>query len=812
MTAANLASAVNTSVHSGFAGTAVLQDARNFLSRVVEWDGSAYVNLHYFAQKPGYDRRIMRGAAVQSPEGAIKQLVYLASQPHVQDIYFCTSTQATCEEKKTKGGRPFKSAKRTRENAVRLKALFLDIDVGKAGGYETTADAVAALKKLCLDTRLPAPTALVASGTGGFYVYWILERSLSVAEWQPLADAMVAAGKASGLLFDSQCTVDAVRILRVPQTRNFKTNPPSSVMLKSLQEGDVPNDVIERALARFKTSACVLRYRANDNFLPADFGPPPRGITADMLAVNDEFSAGIERGTSERDINAVATQCGFVRDTLADGGKDNPNPLWFLSLRLALFCNEPDDTGHALSLGHHGYHPEETQGELDRLRAERERNPKIGWPSCAAICSAGASQCANCSHKDEGRSPLNFVGTNSLPLRVTPSVGGTEISILPECRSGYASARNTLVQAGIQFAYDTLHDRLLINGEQLTDDMVSNLCDFVIEKTNKDPGIEQTYRAIRSLCVAGSFNPVVDYLQGLHWNHAPRLDTWLIDYAGAEDTPLNRAIGRKFLIGMVRRVLHPGCKFDTALILEGPQGIGKSTLATVLAGESENFSDTDPTHLNSKEQMELVRGKWVVELPELSGMRRADVSALKAFMSRTTDRGRPAYGRAVIDQPRTCVFVGTVNDKSYLQDDTGNRRFWPVEVFKIDLLGLRNARDQLFAEAAKAVAEGESAALPSALWEAATEQQEMRRTEDPWAETLAAMPGKTITHNGLPELFIPNVEIWAALQVSADKRTSGMAGRIGKIMGALGWERARIKLGGNAERGFTRPAISNATP
>lgn len=391
-----------------------LQQAREFLNRVVDWDGVSYVNLHYFVQKPGYDRRFMQGTAVQSVDAAIEQLIWLAGQSHPQDVYFCTATQASCEEKQF-GRRLVKTAIRNRDQALHLKALFLDIDVGKKDGYATPTDAIDALKKFILDTKLPAPTAIVASGTGGFHVYWIAQQPWEVTAWQPLADAMVAATKASGLICDTQCTVDAVRILRIPQTRNFKTNPPSPVVLKSLRPDDVPNEVLEQALAPFMDRTVAQ--------------PLPQRQSAEAWE-GDEFAAGIEAGAAPRDIDEVAVHCPWIRDTLANGGAGNDNPKWFLSLRLGLFCREPDQTGHRLSSGHHGYHPAETDQELGRLRRERERNPRIGFPSCKTIHASGVAQCASCPLLQDGKSPLN--AAKPVPVASVPAV-----SVSPFMPAGY---------------------------------------------------------------------------------------------------------------------------------------------------------------------------------------------------------------------------------------------------------------------------------------------------------------------------------------------------------------------------------------
>jgi predicted P-loop ATPase len=192
-------------------------------------------------------------------------------------------------------------------------------------------------------------------------------------------------------------------------------------------------------------------------------------------------------------------------------------------------------------------------------------------------------------------------------------------------------------------------------------------------------------------------HPVREYLSGLTWDSGPRLDNWLSSYLGAEDTPLNRAYGRKFLLAAVRRVRKPGCKFDQMLVLESPQGQGKSTALEKLASP-DFFTDTLQLDVDPKVVIEQATGKWIVEASELGGLAKRDVESLKALLSRKVDRARLSYARRAEDVPRQFVLAGTTNTREYLRDDTGNRRFWPVTVSKIDLAALERDRDQLWAK------------------------------------------------------------------------------------------------------------------
>lgn len=174
-----------------------------------------------------------------------------------------------------------------------------------------------------------------------------------------------------------------------------------------------------------------------------------------------------------------------------------------------------------------------------------------------------------------------------------------------------------------------------------------------------------------------AFNEVQDFITGLVWDGVPRLDTLFVDYLGAEDTPYNRAVCRKAFTAAIARAMLPGCKYDNMLILSGPQGIGKSTLIDKMSKGW--FNDSIRT-FEGKDASELLQGVWLVEVSELDAFRRTDVARIKQFLSLRADRYRAAYGRHVKELPRCCVFFGTTNTTDFLQDTTGNRRFWAVDV------------------------------------------------------------------------------------------------------------------------------------
>lgn len=255
---------------------------------------------------------------------------------------------------------------------------------------------------------------------------------------------------------------------------------------------------------------------------------------------------------------------------------------------------------------------------------------------------------------------------------------------------------------------------------------------WYIEKVYGITGNQKVDGALSLHSKKHSFNEVRDYLEGLSWDGTPRLDTLLIDYLGAADTPYTRAVTRKAFTAAVARAMAPGTKFDIMTVVTGPQGIGKSTLFRIMSRGW--FTDGLRT-FEGKESSELIQGVWIVEIGELGAMRRDDVNHIKQFLSQQTDRYRAAYARNVKECPRSCVFFGTSNDTEYLRDKTGNRRFWPVDVVarpvKSVFTELAQEVDQLWAEAVVYWRLGEPLYLTGDVEAAARREQEEHRERSP---------------------------------------------------------------------------------
>lgn len=387
----------------------------------------------------------------------------------------------------------------------------------------------------------------------------------------------------------------------------------------------------------------------------------------------------------------------------------------------------------------------------------------------------------------------------------------------------YRNAQAALRAIGAAFAFNEFRQRSTVqwggtNGGEVAD--ISDRALFALRKAiadrfGFDPQSEHLRDAALTMCYERSYDPVLNYLDNLIWDRRPRLDRWLTTYLDAKDNALTREFGRKTLIAGVRRVRQPGCKFDTVLVLEGEQGRGKSTALAILAGDLEYFTDQDIFHLPSKEQRENIAGKWIVELAELAGLRRTENERSKSFITRQFDRGRNAYARFGGDQPRRCVMIGTTNPDEYLNDPTGNRRFWPVKVGSVDLKALRRDRDQLWAEAAYAEAADEGLTLDPELYADAGARQAARLEFDPWEDKLATLRphghalngqnGGIVIEAGIEKIFSKDVMNFDALGIPPERQTSAQARRIAAAMRKLGWDAPTvIRIDKVPGRGFQR--------
>lgn len=261
---------------------------------------------------------------------------------------------------------------------------------------------------------------------------------------------------------------------------------------------------------------------------------------------------------------------------------------------------------------------------------------------------------------------------------------------------------------------------------------------YYLERVYGISSKDRIFDAVNVVAVENKFHPVRDYLDGCVWDGVPRVETLLIDYMGAEDNDYTRTVSRKFMAAAVARIYNPGCKFDYMLTLRGAQGLGKSSFIGLLGGRW--FSDTLTT-VQGKEAYEQLQGVWIMEVGELAGMKKAEVEAIKLFLSKRTDRFRPAYGRRTQEFPRQCIFIGSTNEDQFLRDSE-NRRFWVVDTpntpthdFWEELTPEIVA--QIWAEAVAIYKNGEKLYLSKEMEKIAREVQETYKEENPRAGIVA---------------------------------------------------------------------------
>lgn len=329
----------------------------------------------------------------------------------------------------------------------------------------------------------------------------------------------------------------------------------------------------------------------------------------------------------------------------------------------------------------------------------------------------------------------------------------------------------------------------------IQDAQVDAIQRWITREYDLAPTVDSTHRAVTQAAHANAFDSVLDELNSLKWDGVPRLETWLIDAAGCEDSEYTRAVSSRFLISLVARAFDPGCKVDTVLALESDQGYHKSSALEELAGHTHFGCDMPP--ITSKDAKEYLQGKWLVEIAELEALSRADVKAIKAFITTRTDKFRPSYGRRTIEAPRRCVFVISTNDAEYLHDATGGRRFWPVRVRqKIGKGTIAAIREQLLAEAVHAYREGRPWWLDSAELESlqAAEVEE-RYDADPIEETIAEWVAHYSTATEFKRTFSTGDLLWKCLQIEAKDHNKSIQGRVGKALRRLGYEKARVWSG-----------------
>jgi len=420
----------------------------------------------------------------------------------------------------------------------------------------------------------------------------------------------------------------------------------------------------------------------------------------------------------------------------------------------------------------------------------------ILWPD-ADEAGKKAMQNAGRAALDAGAASLKLVGVSHLPRKADAADVDAEQALVllqtaedyePPEQSGSARgvgrpvrtfpvqwpmwterghpARSSLANAWIAldsftdcaFSYDAFADTELLNGERIEDATACELWHRMEIDLEFGPTKDALYAAITMVCRANSFHPVKDYLDGLRWDGKRRLNKLGHTHFGADETPLQNAIARLIIYGMVARIVQPGAKFDYMPVLQSnKQGLAKSEALRILGGKWAGSGLSLDSFDLPKTLIERTKGKWLIECADLGGWRGSDIEKVKGIISDRQDSARMAYGRLNVTRERQFIIVGTSNPREFLKDSQ-NRRFPVLEVKQhIDLGALRRDRDQLFAEAladVDAFQDGDEyhVHLPEALWDEAEAHSQQFRSISAFEEWFTDW----IAQRGNPDRFTGN--------------------------------------------------------
>ena len=658
-----------------------------------------------------------------------------------------------------------KNSKSNKSDIAAAAALHVDCDVRV--GEDQTAGVERIAKQL--QAYNPRPSIIINSG-GGCQALWLLDKPFPIGNAADIS-FIESLNKKIEQDLDADHCFNVDRILRLPGTTNIP-------------------DAKKRAKGRARALACIVEADGERRYSIEQFNAPP---------VKPKDGKGIEqttRGEQPKGKRSKVTlqrlkQCGVSNEVIgfivngippnvetAGGEQSTPGPIHFKI------------TAELMNRGIRKLADIKAAFKLGKISADADQ-----WPR---------------GFDGEIERNVEKLRTQIWPGSVHEKTG--------QPLNNYQNTKEAISKLGIECGYDEFRcrefvecpDDEIINGT-VTDKIISRIRDRISVKFKFYPDKEATREAVGNLCTESPCNPPREWLDSLTWDGTPRLDGWLHDYCGAANTKLNAAIGRKVFCATVRRIKQPGCKWDHELVLAGAQGIRKSMLCEDLAIFPDLFTDASEAGLSIKETIEVTQGKQIIECPEMAGFSVRTRERVKASLTRKIDQARLAYDRYRTEMPRSSITIGTTNPGGYLNDPTGERRNWHVEITTYDRDAFLRDKAQLYAEAVAKepnenlwLDDAELVEQHAAAVEAAKEPNEL-------VDVLASVSG----HRFQDEERISTSTVRRALGITdADTaRLHGIGRRINEAMLTLGWSRfagMACEPGGKIERGFKRPWAMNA--
>lgn len=616
--------------------------------------------------------------------------------------------------------------------------------------------------------RFPILPTIVVRSAHGLHLYWILDEVLEPAELSKLSKMV---GRAIG----GDAVHNPDRLLRLPGSWNMKDpDQPIRATIESIRKERISPAVLRAAAERFgpKIGDRTDRGAPFKAGLLVDCRLGERMPAGDVVAALEADLAG----GNELDGKLKIT-CPFQKDATPGSG--------FLKLL---------DGGGVFIQCMSKRHDHWTGDGVNQWWLD---DPKRAKPS------------------KKRKSPERAGTAPGVPIGAEPEVWGRlDFSPRGLPRASPLNVWRVLENDsrwGGRLYLNELDGRVYLDGKPMTDATLTRFRRWMDEHYGMRTTKGDAADVACEWAAEKSRHPLRTRLESLEWDTDSRAATLLPRYFGAADTPLNREIGKRWLISAVARVFQPGCQVDTVLILQGPQGVRKSSAFRALAMRDEWFSDTAMSFARGNDALEKIRGVWIYELAELTAVRRTDVESVKAFVSSRVDRYREAYGRFLTETPRQCVIVGSTNEAEFLVDGTGSRRFWPVAVGTIDLEAIKRDREELWAEAVAFYRGGErwwlegvytdektdeTVAFTGALEEASAQFN----SGDPWDT-----PIRRWVHRTTDSEFTIAELLKSALDKDADRLTRMDSMRVAGILAAMGCKRIRVREAGGRVRKWTPP-------
>lgn len=709
--------------------------------------------------------------------------------------------------------------KACKEQIAGFRAFHIDVDP-RAG--EELASEQERIYKLLTTPRdgVPPPSLIVSSG-GGYQAVWLLGEPLMIPAWKGegneppelLLGEAINRGLQNAYSKDearADNTQDCTRLLRLPGTINMPNKKKAAKGRGPALSSLVPGADFSRryAVEDFdKLKVCADQPKEAAPLATAGQVPPrSKQAPADKWKIADAAippTVGTAELTAWADANGKAIDdWALALVTTGDASKydgDRSDMVFAVTCHLARVGAPKELIAGLLLDSNNTAFYEHVSAQKGNKRRYVERQVNRAYAEVAKGDGTAGTL--------PGGEVLTWdrMNQNGEPL---PS---------------YWNTRTALLLMGVECRYDKFRDRHLIGAHELdeyagdfSDHAERILRDAIIRRFGFDPGEVNPRNAVLSLCTENRFDSLLDHLHALPpWDGTPRLDTWLVDYLGAEDNAYTREAGAAWLSAAIVRAFEPGAKFDQMLVLEGATGLGKSTALRVLATGTldltcaDRFSDASFLGArDAREVLEVTAGVWILECAELDGMSRKEVETLKAAITRQEDKGRLAYARTAVTVPRRFVLAGTTNEDRYLHDPTGNRRFWPVRVARGNLEGLAAVRDQLVAEALARYRSDSHRLLLSPEAEALAKQEQDRRrvVDEGFMESLHDLSAclQRGTGQWAGRWIVTNDAVYGHLGLTRDKRVGKVPRMVKTAMQALGWKKVpqTVKVDGKPSNIF----------